>query len=119
MAAMLPTMFSPAAANEAADEFAASLTEFHPAGFRAMARACAADLRDVLPQVQVPTLLLYGDDDVRAPLSVGHALNEAITNSKLVVMPGVGHVSSVEAADQFNLEVRRFLRRLDDARREP
>jgi pimeloyl-ACP methyl ester carboxylesterase len=45
MAAMLPTMFSPAAANEAADEFAASLTEFHPAGFRAMARACAVPAR--------------------------------------------------------------------------
>jgi pimeloyl-ACP methyl ester carboxylesterase len=116
MATMLPTMFSTAALNDELDEFAASLTEFHPAGFRAMALACAADLRDVLPQVDVPTLLLYGDEDVRAPLSVGHALHAAIPNSKLVVMPGVGHVSSVEAAEQFNLEVRRFLRRLDDAR---
>ena len=116
MATMLPTMFSTAALNDELDEFVASLTEFHPAGFRAMARACAVDLRDVLPQVQVPTLLLYGDKDVRAPLSVGHALHAAIPNSKLVVMPGVGHVSSVEAAEQFNLEVRRFLRRLDDAR---
>jgi pimeloyl-ACP methyl ester carboxylesterase len=73
-----------------------------------MARACAVDLRDVLPQVQVPTLLLYGDKDVRAPLSVGHALHAAIPNSKLVVMPGVGHVSSVEAAEQFNLEFAGF-----------
>jgi hypothetical protein len=28
-------------------------------------------------------------------------------------MPGVGHVSSVEAAEQFNVEVRQFLRRLN------
>jgi pimeloyl-ACP methyl ester carboxylesterase len=111
MAAMLPTMFSAAAAQDRVDEFARSLTEFHPAGFRAMALACAADLRDVLPQVQVPTLLLYGDQDVRAPLGVGHALHAAIPNSDLIVMPGVGHVSSVEAADRFNREVRQFLQR--------
>ena len=113
MATMLPTMFSTADTNERVDEFAASLTEFHPAGFRAMALACTADLRDVLPHVQVPTLLLYGDQDVRAPLSVGHALHAAIPRSKLVIMPGVGHVSSVEAAEQFNLEVRQFLLRLN------
>jgi pimeloyl-ACP methyl ester carboxylesterase len=113
MATMLPTMFSAATTNDRVREFAASLTEFHPAGFRAMARACAADLRDVLPQVQVPTLLLYGDQDLRAPLSVGQALHAAIPNSKLVIMPGVGHVSSVEAAEQFNVEVRQFLRRLN------
>lgn len=87
--------------------------EFHPAGFRAMALACAADLRDVLPEVQVPTLLLYGDEDVRAPLSVGQALHAAIPHSELVVMPRVGHVSSVEAAERLNLEIRQFLRRLN------
>jgi pimeloyl-ACP methyl ester carboxylesterase len=51
---------------------------------------------------------------VRAPLSVGRALHAAIPNSKLVIMPGVGHVSSVEAAEQFNMEVRQFLRLLND-----
>lgn len=78
-----------------------------------MALACAVDLRDVLHQVQVLTLLLYGDQDVRAPLSVGQALRAAIPKSELVIMPGVGHVSSVEAADRFNLEIRQFLRRLN------
>jgi pimeloyl-ACP methyl ester carboxylesterase len=107
-------MFSAAVTNDRVGEFAASLTEFHPAGFRAMALACAADLREVLPQVQVPTLLLYGDQDVRAPLSVGQALHAAIPNSKLAIMPGAGHVSTVEAAEQFNMEVRQFLRPLND-----
>jgi pimeloyl-ACP methyl ester carboxylesterase len=111
-ATMLPTMFSTEATN-GVDAFAASLAEFHPAGFRAMALACAADLREVLPQVQVPTLLLYREQDVRAPLSVGQALRAAIPHSELVVMPGVGHVSSVEAADRFNLEIRQFHRRLN------
>ncbi len=76
-----------------------------------MARSVAeADLRDVLPRIDVPTLLLYGDSDVRAPLNVAEDLHAAIPTSQLVVMPGVGHVSSVEAAERFNAEVRSFLR---------
>ena len=76
-----------------------------------MARALAeADLRDVLRRIAVPTLLLYGDKDVRAPLTVAQDLHLKIPNSTLVVMRGVGHMSSVEAAELFNTEVRGFLR---------
>jgi pimeloyl-ACP methyl ester carboxylesterase len=108
--ALIPTMFSGTASQELVDEFAASVSRFHPAGFRTMARAFAeADLRDVLPCIDVPTLLLYGDRDVRAPLDVAEALRAAIPASTLVVLQGVGHVSCIEAADRFNAEVRQFL----------
>ncbi|MGH3615685.1 MAG: alpha/beta fold hydrolase [Pseudonocardia sp.] len=111
VATLLPTMFSKSVSAAKVDEFAASVAEFHPAGFRAMALASAqSDLRDVLPRIDVPTLLLYGDEDARAPLNVAHALHAAIRTSKLVVLSGVGHVSSVEAADRFTTEVRDFLR---------
>ena len=75
-----------------------------------MARAFAeADLRDVLPDVNVPTLLLYGDNDVPAPLNVARDLLEAIPTAGLVVLPGVGHISNAEAPERFNAEVRAFL----------
>ena len=84
-----------------------------PAGFRAMARSMAeTDLRGVLPQIDVPTLVMAGDLDVRAPLEVAEALHAAIRHSELVVLSGVGHVCSVEAPDRFNTEVRAFLHRL-------
>jgi pimeloyl-ACP methyl ester carboxylesterase len=51
-----------------------------------------------------------GDQDVRASMNVAQDLHAAIPASKLVVMPGVGHVSSVEAAERFDAEVRTFLR---------
>ncbi|MGH3040847.1 MAG: alpha/beta fold hydrolase [Gaiellaceae bacterium] len=108
---LLPTLFAESAPRELVDEFAASMSEFHPAGLRANVRAFAeADLRDVLPRVVVPTLLMYGDKDVRAPLNVAYDLHAKIPRSRLMVMEGVGHVSNVEAPERFNTEVRAFLR---------
>jgi len=107
--ALLPTMFSEGTPPESVGAFRASMLAFHPAGFRAMARASAEDLRDVLPHIRVPTLLLYGDKDVRAPLTVGEDLHAAISGSALVVLPDAGHVCNVEAPEEFNSAVRNFL----------
>jgi pimeloyl-ACP methyl ester carboxylesterase len=67
-----------------------------------------ADLRDVLGEIAIPTLLLYGDADTRAPRPVAEALHAAIPGSSLVCLAGVGHQANLEAADEFNLELRRF-----------
>ncbi len=83
---------------------------FHPRGFREMARASAEDLRDALPGIRVPTLLVYGDHDVRAPLTVGEHLHAQIAGSRLVVLPGAGHVCNVETPDAFNAAIREFTR---------
>jgi pimeloyl-ACP methyl ester carboxylesterase len=107
--ALLPTMFSRTMPQETVDDFRASMRAFHPGGFRAMSRASSEDIRDVLPQVDVPTLLVYGDRDVRAPLTVAEALQAAISGSRLVVLPDVGHLCNIEAPDEFNVAVRDFL----------
>jgi pimeloyl-ACP methyl ester carboxylesterase len=112
-ATLLPTMFSEGTPQATIDEFAASVRAFHPAGFRAMARACAEDLRDTLPCVAVPTLLVSGDHDVRAPLAVAEQLHAGIADSRLVVLADAGHLCNLEKVDEFNDTVRRFLS--DDA----
>jgi pimeloyl-ACP methyl ester carboxylesterase len=106
---LLPTMFSETTARQDVDEFGASMLAFHPAGFRAMARASAEDLRDALPAINVPTLLVYGNQDVRAPLAIAEDLQAAISGSTLVVLPGAGHVCNIEAPEAFNGAVRNFL----------
>ena len=96
-----------------ADEILAMMSEHHPVGSRTMAHAMAeADLRDVLPRVQVPTLLLYGELDQRSPLHVAEDLHARIPSAQLVVMPGVGHVSNAEQPEEFNAHVRAFVRSL-------
>ena len=108
--AWAPGMFSPSAPADIVDEAMAIASDFHPESLSALARSFAeTDLRGVLPSIQVPTLVLHGDADVRSPLSVGHALHAAIPGSQLAVLPGVGHLSNVEAPESFNAEVRRFL----------
>ena len=108
--ALLPTMFSHTTPPAAVDAFGASMLGFHPAGLRAMARASAENVRDVLPSINVPTLLVYGDKDVRAPLTVAEDLHAAISGSTLVVLPDAGHLCNIEAPEAFNRAVRTFLR---------
>jgi pimeloyl-ACP methyl ester carboxylesterase len=118
VAEWLPTLFAGAAPRGVVDEAAAIMRDSHPAGMRAMAYAFAeADLRSVLPVIDVPTLLLYGEADQRLPLSAAEELHAAIPDSQLVVLDGVGHQGNMEAADRFNAEVRRFLRRISSDRR--
>jgi pimeloyl-ACP methyl ester carboxylesterase len=68
-----------------------------------------ADMRDLLPHVAVPTLLIWGDQDARSPLTVAHQFEQAIPGAQLVVIPGCGHVSNLEQPDRFNDAVRDFL----------
>jgi pimeloyl-ACP methyl ester carboxylesterase len=106
-----PTLFTEDTPEMVVDELAEIMSGFHPAGSATMARSFAdADLRDVLPLITVPTLLLYGDRDVRAPLEVARALHATIPQSRLVLLKGVGHQSNMEAPQRFNDEVRAFLR---------
>jgi pimeloyl-ACP methyl ester carboxylesterase len=109
--AMAPSMFSDRAPRPAVERFAAVMrSTFSPAGFIAMTRASAeADLRDMLGDVAVPTLLLYGDQDVRAPVAVGEAIRDAVPGVRLVVIPGAGHVSSVETPGRVAAELKEFL----------
>ena len=107
---LLPTMFTPGTPREVVEAFGTVMREFHPSGFRAMATAVAEDLRGALGSVAAPTLLVYGDGDVRAPPEIAEHLHGAIAGSALVYLPGVGHVCNLEAPDEFNHTVRDFLR---------
>lgn len=111
---LLPTMFATAPSSQAVRRFTASIRAFHPVGFRAMARASAEDLRDALPRIDIPTLLMYGDRDVRAPLPVAEHLHSAITGSSLTLLPGLGHVCNLEAPEEFNRILRSWLHQHHD-----
>ena len=68
------------------------------------------DQRDLLPLITSPTLLIWGELDVRSPLSVAGEFERLIPDTKLVVIPEAGHVSNLEQPEQFNEAVREFCR---------
>lgn len=83
------------------------MIDSRPEGMLPMLQGFAeADLRDVLGDVSVPTLLLYGQDDRRSPRPVAQALAAAIPRSRLVFVPGVGHEVNAEAPDAFEAHPR-------------
>ena len=108
----MPGFVTQSAPAPLSEELTQMITSFQPAGMRPMVLALAeADLRPVLGQVTVPTLLAWGEDDVRSPLSVAEALHERLPASELVVIPGAGHLTQLEGADRFNRELVAFLER--------
>jgi pimeloyl-ACP methyl ester carboxylesterase len=106
----IDSLLTASAPPEVIEETIAIMRDVRPAGMRTMLRAFAVcDLRDVLPAIDVPTLLLYGELDVRSPIAVAEEMHRQIPESTLVVIPEVGHSAASEAPDQFNAEVRHFL----------
>ncbi len=110
----IPGLFTDAAPQDVIEETVAMMSDFRPVGYRTMARGMAeADLRDVLPRINVPTLVLNGDVDRRSPLSVAEELHARIPGSSLLVLDGLGHLSNAEAPERCNAAVRGFLVGLD------
>ena len=106
---LVPEVFSPNAPRALVDEIRAIMWDFHPVGFRAMSRAVHPDFSDALAVVDVPTLLIWGQDDSRSPLACGEKMREQVSGAQLVVIPQAGHLSNMEQPERFNAEVRKFL----------
>ena len=58
----------------------------------------------------MPTLLIWGELDARSPLDVARQFENAIPDTKLVVVPGAGHVSNLERPEEVNAALREFCR---------
>jgi pimeloyl-ACP methyl ester carboxylesterase len=66
-------------------------------------------LRAALPRHSIPTLLLWGDRDPVVPTATAPALAAALPQSRLVVLPGCGHLPFAEDPDAFAAAVLPFL----------
>lgn len=85
--------------------------DVRPASMKTALTAMAeADLRDVLPEIDLPTLLIWGESDARSPLYVAEQFEQAIPQAKLTIIEDAGHVSNLERPEEFNEAVRDFVR---------
>ncbi len=73
------------------------------------AMAARPDSTGTLRAVGVPALVVVGEEDELSPPSEAEAMAELIPDGRLVRIPKAGHLSAVEAPDDFNAAVRAFL----------
>lgn len=82
-----------------------------PAGFvgglEAMKRR--PDAVEELAGIDLPTLVLVGEHDVPSPPDVAASMAERLPNARLEVLPGAGHLSNIEASENFNRALDSFL----------
>ena len=67
-------------------------------------------IRDDIPNIKTPTLILWGEDDRIIPVEAAYAFHAAIAGSKLIVYPNTGHVPQEEVAVESAADVHAFLR---------
>jgi non-heme chloroperoxidase len=68
------------------------------------------DFTEDLKKIDVPTLIVHGDDDQIVPIdAAGRASAKLIRNSKLIVYPGAPHGLTDTHKDKFNADLLAFI----------
>lgn len=85
----------------------------YAAAWAQRAMADRPDSFDALRTVDVPALVVVGDEDGISPLSEAQAMVDALPDAELAVLPQSGHLTPIEVPDAFNELVGRFVDRLE------
>ena len=69
------------------------------------------DFTQDLKRIDVPTLILHGDDDQIVPIGASaHLSSKLVPNATLKIYPGANHGLTVTHKDQFNADLLAFIR---------
>lgn len=74
-----------------------------------LVKAINEDLTKLLPNIKVPTLLVWGDLDTATPLSDAKTMEKLIPDAGLVVLKNTGHYSFLEDFYTFSRVMDSFL----------
>jgi pimeloyl-ACP methyl ester carboxylesterase len=66
---------------------------------------------DELSSIELPVLILAGEEDMAIPVEKARSLHERITGSVLHIIPGSGHSITIEQPDVVNRLMEEFLNR--------
>jgi pimeloyl-ACP methyl ester carboxylesterase len=99
----------------AKDLVAEQLTAMGAPGFPASLNALLSyDFRDRLPEIQAPTLVVQGEEDVLVPLGDARQFEARIPRASSLVLADTGHVPMMERPTTFNAALLEFLDREAD-----
>lgn len=75
-----------------------------------MSKVVNEDLRHLMPRIEAPTLLIWGENDTATPMRDARIMEKLIPGAGLVSFPGCGHYSFLDNPIQFAAVLRSFLR---------
>ncbi|MFO7837616.1 MAG: alpha/beta hydrolase [Candidatus Thorarchaeota archaeon] len=75
----------------------------------ATAASAKFNICEHLRDLEVPTLLIVGEEDITTPVWASEMLHEWLPNSELVIVPNAGHLVILDHAEEFNEQVRSFV----------
>jgi pimeloyl-ACP methyl ester carboxylesterase len=64
----------------------------------------------LLPQLKMPVLVVWGEQDHVFPLAQGEKIHSLIPHSQMDVIPSCGHLAPVQCADMIGPKVAAFLK---------
>lgn len=112
----LPRWFSdrfPETHPDAVQKVAGILLAGDPVAYAAACRALGRfDAREDLKRIQCPTLILVGSDDPATPPTMAEYLHANLKNSELHVLPGLRHMTPVEAPERVGQRISEFIDKL-------
>lgn len=74
-----------------------------------LVRLVNSDLREHMPDVAVPTLLIWGANDTDTPVAAAREMERLIPDAGLVVLEGAGHYSYLDQSARFAKIVSHFI----------
>lgn len=77
-----------------------------------LALAGRTDTTEALKQMNLPALILVGEEDKLTPPSASEAMQKLLPQSELHVIPGAAHLSNLENPAIFNQKLSAFLGRI-------
>lgn len=67
------------------------------------------DIMNEVGKIDLPTLILCGEEDEMTPVKYAQFLHSRIKDSKLEVLPNAGHMVMMESPETFDEKVREFI----------
>ena len=90
------------------------ITETKPEGAAAALRAMASrsDHTNLLPEINVPTLIIVGSEDTLTTPKDAELMRSSIPGSRLKIIEGAAHLSNMERPEEFTNALMQFIDKL-------
>ncbi len=83
-----------------------------------LVKAVNEDVRELLPRILAPTLLIWGENDTATPVGDGKIMEELIPDAGLVVLKDAGHFAYLDKLNDFLIIISEFLKKDMEDRRD-